>query len=163
MAQVFRGLDDRGLGRTGPPAEQRAGPVVVDHEVGQRIAGCLLGGEPRTQGAEVGACRVSASWRKLMVGPSANTRMRSPAAPGVAMANRWASARSRTSTTPKRWRGATGRRPVTMAWTSLREDTTWSDKAGPSTKVGLTTTSSVSPLPRHEVPGGAFGDGLDRG
>jgi hypothetical protein len=71
-----------------------------------------------------------------------------PAAPGAAIARRCASAASRTSTIPKRCRGATVICPLNIALTSCIDEPAAAVSGGPRIKVGLTTVSSVPPPSR---------------
>ena len=83
-----------------------------------------------------------------MVGPSASIRKRWPAAAGVAIALMCASATSRTSATPKRWRGTTVIVPSSIALISCSVERASAVSVGPKMPVGLTDTSSVLPPSR---------------
>jgi len=68
----------------------------------------------------------------------------------VAIALMCASATSRTSATPKRWRGTTVIVPSSIALISCSVERTSATREGPKMPVGLTDTSSV-PAPSRSM------------
>jgi hypothetical protein len=127
VAQAFRGFHDRGLGLTRPPAEHALRPFVVDDQLAQLISGRFLGRYPLRELAEP----VAQDLGQLQVGVCA-------------------SATSRTSATPKRWRGTTVIVPSSIALISCSVERASVVSVGPKMPVGLTDTSSV-PAPSRSM------------
>ena len=73
FAQAVGGLDDRGLGRAGLPAEFLLGAVVVDRQRRRVLAGRLVGRDVVAAGPRWSR-RIWASPSQVIVGPSASSR-----------------------------------------------------------------------------------------